>query len=68
MYVYAEVNNDDSGVSLDTQKSVVTTVDGDYHIIPGVTDSEGNLLYGQGKFRLIYEEEIITETGTPHTI
>lgn len=62
VYVYAEVNNSEVlGVSAKGQKLFVTPVDGDYHIIPGVTDLDGNPLYGRGKFRLIYEEETLKE-------
>lgn len=62
IYIYAEVNNSEIvGVSADEQQIVTTPVDGDYHIIPDVTDLEGKPLYGRGKFRLIYEEETLKE-------
>ena len=54
MYVYVEVTSDG-------QKSVVTPIDEQYHLIPGVTGTDGEELYGGWNFRLILEEIKTTE-------
>lgn len=60
IYVYAEVQHKEGEpANPEIAQLVITEVEehSTYHVIPGVTDSDGNILYGRGRFRLIYEEE-----------
>ena len=60
MYVYAEIQHKEGEpTNPEVTQLVITEVKehSTYHVIPGVTDLDGNTLYGRGRFRLIYEEE-----------
>jgi len=68
IYVYAEVQHKEGEpANSEVTRLVITEVEehSTYHVIPDVVDLDNNPLYGRGKFRLIYEEEIVREDGTP---